>query len=153
LCRRDAYDRYRQAWASGNSGAVPKAKEIDNQLHGERIVRGSHQRRLHLCRWPLVPAGAFVLLDGQPVLVLDDTVVPWTIRGYGVTAGRPQDGTVELITPPSTVEALRAGYQPQIDPGATTATTGTTGMNGPSPGPANRTDAPERMVGRRVSPR
>jgi hypothetical protein len=118
LCRRDDYDRYRQAWAKGNGVALPKAKEMDGQLHSERIVRGSHQRRYHRCRWPTVPAGAFVLLDGVPSLVLDDTLVPWTIRGYGVAANRPGDGTVELITPPSTVEALRAGYQPQIDPGS-----------------------------------
>jgi hypothetical protein len=130
LCRRDAYDKYRRAWATGNGMAVPRAKEIDRRLHAERIMRGSHQRRLHLSSWPTVPAGAFVLLDGQPTLVFDGTVVPWTIHGYGVAASRPLDGTVELITPPSTAEALRAGYQPQIDAGATTATTATRATTG-----------------------
>jgi hypothetical protein len=118
LCRRADYNEYRQAWARGSSMTLPTAKEIDHQLHGERIVRGSHRRRFHQSAWPLVPPGAFVALDGRPTLALDDRVVPWTIHGYGVAAERPQEGTVELITPPSTTAALRAGYQPQIDPGA-----------------------------------
>ncbi len=115
LCRRDAYNAYRRAWVAGNGGDVPKASEIDRRLHGERIVRGSHRRRLHPSTWPALPAGAFVLVDGQPSLVLDDALVPWTTKGYAGARARPGDGTVQVITPPATVAALRAGYRPQID--------------------------------------
>ena len=119
LCRRPDYQAYRTAWAAGLRVPVPLAKEIDRRLHGERIVRGTHRRRLHPAGWPELPAGAFVRLAGEPALVLADRVVPWTIRGYGAPRPRPGHGRAEVITPPSTLAALRAGYRPQLDPAAT----------------------------------
>jgi hypothetical protein len=121
LCRRPAYEAYRDAWLAGlggPGGRRPSAKEIDSRLHGERLVRGTHRRRLHETAWDRVPPGAFVLLDGRPVLVRADAVVPWTTTGYGRPGDRPRRGPATLITPPATVAALGAGYQPQIDPGA-----------------------------------
>ena len=50
-CRRDAYNAYRSAWADALGGAEPSAKEINRRLHGERIVRGTHRRRLHELDW------------------------------------------------------------------------------------------------------
>jgi hypothetical protein len=119
LCRRGAYEDYRRASAAGLGGAVLSAKELDRSLHGERIVRGSHRRRLHPARWTDLPAGAFVALPDGPALVLADAVVPWTVQGYGSPRPRPAAGTAQLLTPPSTVAALRAGYRPQIDAAAT----------------------------------
>ena len=116
-CRRDAYDAYRSAWTDALGGAEPSAKEINRRLHGERIVRGTHRRRLHELDWTDLPDGAFVLLDGTPALVLDDELIEWTHRGYGLHRRRPKRGTATVITPPTTVGALRAGYRAQIDPG------------------------------------
>lgn len=115
LCRRDDYDRYRAAWSAASGEAAPKAVELDRQLHGERIIRGTHRRRLHLGTWPALPAGAFVLLDGTPMLVLEDALVPWTSKGYATPRARPRRGGVDVITPSSTVASLAAGYRPQID--------------------------------------
>ena len=36
--------------------------------------------------------------------------------GYAEAMARPGSGIVDVITPPSSVAALRAGYEPQIDP-------------------------------------
>lgn len=119
LCRRTSYDDYRRAWVTARGGTVPSAKDIDRQLHGERLVRRSRRRRLHRSSWQELPAGAFVLLDGQPALVLDEAVVPWTVDGYGPARPRPARGPVELVTPPSTVAAMAAGYRPQVDSAAT----------------------------------
>jgi hypothetical protein len=119
LCRRDAYNRYRTAWARGLGTAIPSAKDMDHQLHGERIVRGSHRRRLHPAPWHNVPAGAFVLVAGQSAIALDDVIVPWSPLGYGKATARPESGVVEVITPPSSLAALKAGYRPQIDNSAT----------------------------------
>ncbi len=128
LCRRADYNAFRSAWAgragepaaAGAAGAprLPLAKELDRQLHQERIVRGSHRRRLHPMRWPTLPPGSFVALDGQPNLVLADSVRPWSPQGYGDRLPRPRTGTAEVTTPPSTVAALRGGYRPQIDASA-----------------------------------
>lgn len=130
LCRRADYDAFRWAW-SGRPGdpplgtaraelaGLPSAKELDRRLHQERIVRGSHRRRLHPMRWPAVPAASFVALDGEPYLVLADSIARWSPQGYRDRRPRPVTGTTEVITPPSTVAALRGGYRPQVDAGAT----------------------------------
>jgi hypothetical protein len=54
------------------------------------------------------------MTDGEPELVLGDAVVPWTVRGYGSPRRRPRRGNVEVLTPPSSVAALNAGYRAQI---------------------------------------
>ncbi|HWG15543.1 MAG TPA: hypothetical protein VG268_19955 [Streptosporangiaceae bacterium] len=115
-CRRDAYRAYQQAWADGNGVAIPGAKQMNAQLHQERIVAGTHRRRWHELPWSSLPDGTFVLPDGdRPALVLDDTAVPWTREGYAAPGPRPRAGTATVITPLSTVAALRAGYPVQID--------------------------------------
>jgi hypothetical protein len=119
LCRRGAYDDYRRAWAHGLRTDVPRAKEIDQQLHRERIVRGTHRRRLHPRDWPTVPVGAFVRVDGSAALVLEEVIVPWSSGGYQTACPRPPAGQVDVITPPSSLAALAGGYRPQIDASAT----------------------------------
>jgi hypothetical protein len=132
-CRRDDYRAYQQAWAAevitARSAAahgtpvsvsvpVPGAKQMNAQLHSERIVPGTHRRRLHELPWAGLPDGTFVLEDGRAALVLGDALVPWTTEGYGSRRSRPTAGTATVITPPSTVAVLRAGYPVQIDPAA-----------------------------------
>jgi len=108
-CRRPAYRSYRDAW-----GGTPSAKEMNRQLHGERIVRGTHQRRFHELPYRGLPDGVFVLVDGSPAVHVDGHLTRWTRAGYGERLTRPT-GTATVITPPSTVDVLRAGYPTQID--------------------------------------
>jgi hypothetical protein len=115
LCRREAYDAYRRAWAEGLGVAVPSAKEMNRRLYGERIVRRTHRRRLHEVPWADLPDGAFVRLDGTPAVVTDGGLAEWTAAGYGERRPRPGRGAAEVITPPATIAALRAGYPVQID--------------------------------------
>lgn len=114
-CRRDSYDAYRAAWADGLAVAAPSAKQINRQLHGERIVRGSHRRRIHELPWADLPDGTFVLLGETPAVVVGNRLSEWTREGYRGHRARPRRGTASAITPPSTVSALRAGYPVQID--------------------------------------
>ena len=123
LCRRADYNAFRSAWVRGagahaapsaGQATLPLAKEMDRQLHQERIVRGSHRRRLHPMPWPALPEASFVALDGRPCLVLADSLRPWSPEGYLEPLARPRSGAAEVITPPSTVAALRGGYRPQI---------------------------------------
>jgi hypothetical protein len=125
LCRRGDYNAFRAAWVSGGAGArqdgqdrLPLARELDRQLHRERIVAGTHRRRVHPMAWPELPEASFVALDGRPSLVLADSVHPWTPFGYRPPQPRPRTGTAEVITPPSTLAALRGGYRPQLDAAA-----------------------------------
>lgn len=109
-CRRASYNAYRDAW-----GGDPSATDMNKQLHGERIVRGTHRRRLHDVPWREVPNGAFVLVDASPFRVQDDELVEWTTAGYGASRRRPREGTAQAITPPSTLVVLRNGYPVQVD--------------------------------------
>ncbi len=117
-CRRGAYDAYRAAGAAELGGEAPSAKEMNRRLHGERIVRGSHRRRLHELPWSGLPDGAFVLLDGVPAVVAGARLVEWSRQGYGQSRRRPRRGAALAITPPASVAALRAGYPVQVDAGA-----------------------------------
>ncbi len=119
-CRRESYEAYRAAWAEGLGTSLASAKQINRQLHGERIVRGTHRRRLHRLPWVELPDGAFVLLDETPAVVVGDRLSKWTYEGYGERHPRPVRGTANVITPPSSVAALRAGYPVQIDDSART---------------------------------
>jgi hypothetical protein len=115
-CRRASYDAYRAAWADGLGVAAPSAREMNRTLHGERIVRGTHRRRLHEMPWSELPDGTFVLPEPDaPAVVAGDALVAWTYAGYGARRRRPAGGTARVITPPSSVAALRAGYPVQID--------------------------------------
>ncbi len=117
-CRRESYEAYRTAWAEGLGAAVPSAKQMNQQLHGERIVRGTHRRHVHDLPWADLPDGTFVLLDESPAVVVGNRLAEWTREGYGAHRARPARGTAQVITPPSTVASLRAGYPVQIDGGA-----------------------------------
>jgi len=112
-CRRAAYLAYRDAW-----GGQPSATDMNRQLHHERIFRGTHNRRLHELPWADLPDGTFVLQDDQPALIVDGSLARWTRAGYAGRLRRPAAGTATVITPPSTVAVLRAGYPVQVDDSA-----------------------------------
>jgi hypothetical protein len=114
-CRRGSYTAYRDAWTEA-TGARPSARDMNRQLHGERIIRGTHTRRYHQMPWNDLPTGTFVDVDGNPMLVLGDELVLWTREGYRNRGKAPKTGTATVITPPSTVTVLRAGYPVQLDP-------------------------------------
>jgi hypothetical protein len=125
LCRRESYNAYRAAWAQGLDEATPSAQDIDRRLHAERIVRGTHRRRLHSVTWAELPTGAFVLTDGgAPAIVFDDSLVTWTRDGYGTRISRPARGSATALTPPASLAVLGAGYPVQIDDGARGAADG-----------------------------
>lgn len=102
-CRYPAYRRFVTCWPANDASA----DQIDRQLHSERLAPPTPMD------WASLPNGTFVRLDdGCTALVLDDAIVPWTDAGYDEPAARPRRGNVLVLTPPSTVEAIRAGYAP-----------------------------------------
>jgi len=119
-CRRSDYAAFGEAWATAQgAGEPPSGTEMNRRLHAERILRGTHRRRLHPARWSELPDGAFVLTDrGTPALVLGGELVSWSGTGYGERRARPRRGGARVITPPSALGAIRAGYAVQIDPSA-----------------------------------
>lgn len=117
LCRRAAYNGYRASSVVGTDRAVPSAIDLDRQLHGERWIDGTQRRRLHVMDWTALPGGAFVIAAAQPCLVLETAVIPWTIDGYAEPLPRPEAGMAQVLTPPTSIRALSAGYPVQTDSG------------------------------------
>lgn len=95
----------------------PYAWEMDIQLHAERVDR----RRTKLTRPAILgdlPDGAMVIHSGEPALVAGHTLRPWSFDGYGPSITISQDTSLTLLTPPSIVAALAAGYRPFVHPTA-----------------------------------
>jgi len=116
LCRREAYDRYRFAWARAQGlAAPPKAIDMDNVLHRER-TRRDHSKVTYRARLEELPSGAMIGLPGTPhtaALRHDGRLFTWSPGGY--TAGPSlSDRTVDVLTPRATVAVLAAGYSPVL---------------------------------------
>jgi hypothetical protein len=109
-CRRADYNAYRRAWAQTHGGAMPYAKDMDAVLHRER-------GHLHPMPWNDLPDGAFVETDDGPAVVAGEHLTLFDERSYtyGLRLPRPIGGRASVITPPSNVAILRAGYPVQID--------------------------------------
>jgi hypothetical protein len=113
LCRREDYNRLTDIWRTLHPGQRG-ADAIDAQLHRERWDTSTRTRRLHPSRPHDLPNGAFVHLDARPWLVRGGELLAWTPAGY--TERRPIRGgpTAELITAPSLVAVLEAGWDPAV---------------------------------------
>jgi hypothetical protein len=120
LCRREDYDRLLALWRDLHPGQVG-ADAIDAQLHGERVAPDTRAQRHHAAPFDDLPDATFVLRDGAPWLVLGSRLLAWTPAGYGASVARPRGERALVITPPSLVEVLRAGWQgvvPLLHPSA-----------------------------------
>ena len=117
-CRRGAYLDYVDAWADAFGGRKPGASEVNTRLHADRLMPRTHLRRLHELPLRSLPDGAFILHEDRQRLVLQDALVEWTPTGYRGALPRPRSGTATVITPPSTLGVLQAGYPVQIDESA-----------------------------------
>ena len=112
LCRREDYVRFSEIWASLHRGEVG-ADVMDARLHAERVDPASRAQRRHDARLGGLPDGAFVVHDGEPWLVLADELRRWSPAGYDASEPRP-DGPAVLLTPPSLVAVLGAGWDPVV---------------------------------------
>jgi hypothetical protein len=113
LCRRADYDRLVALWRRLHPGDAG-ADAIDATLHGERMRAEGRGRRLHAARLGELPDGAFVLRAGAPWLVVGGDLLTWAPGGYGRRERGAAGARVELLTPPSLVELLRAGGEPLV---------------------------------------
>jgi hypothetical protein len=114
FCRRRDAEAFRTAWARARGETTPHAPEMDAVLHAERLDHG--RKRVHPLPGPVgdLPDGTVIRAGGEAYTLAHGRAFRWTERGYEAAAEIPRaDG---LLTPPSTVRALRAGYRPALHP-------------------------------------
>jgi hypothetical protein len=123
-CRHARFVAFCNAWGSAhlNKGGLPRptAAVIDDRLHAERIAR-DRSKRSFVRNLDELPDGVFVTVAGweeKAYLVWGDRLLVWSPGGYGERRRRPEGAEVKVLTPPSTVAAVRAGYVPEAHPSA-----------------------------------
>jgi hypothetical protein len=112
-CQRQQAKAFQAAWAIGNGTSLPPAPAMDMVLHGERLDAKGGKRR-HLIEGPIaqLPDGVMIASGDNAYVVTDGKAHLWSWQGYARSEPPTQD--VKLLTPPSTLRALSAGYDPLI---------------------------------------
>jgi hypothetical protein len=116
-CRHGDYRRFQTAWQTAFPDRSVRADAMDAQLHPERRV-GPGRKKITAAEIETVPDGAFVTLEDRAWLLWIGGMLAWSTAGYVERRPRPATGTVTLLTPPSIVATMRAGYQPEVHPSA-----------------------------------
>jgi hypothetical protein len=113
-CRRADARVFAAAWAAAfGLGAPPRAAQMDEALDGER--RDGRTKRRHRARIEDLPDGAMIALSDAPDLALaisGERLLPWTPTGYAGPEARCR-GLADVLTPPSIIAVLAAGYAPR----------------------------------------
>jgi hypothetical protein len=125
LCRRDAYRSYRDAVTEA-AGSVERllATTLNRRLVAERHHRGrglerAADRRVWESSIGGLPSATVVLDDDDRArLLLDDRMLAFTFDGWTAPIDRPAQGSVRVLTPPTSVAALANGYSPVLHPSA-----------------------------------
>ncbi|KRA05615.1 hypothetical protein [Rhizobium sp. Root564] len=118
-CRREEAGKFVAAWVEGNGSPAGSIRDIDAKLHRERLQM--KRKRVNVLMTPVeeLPDGTMIAAQGEAYLVASGNTYRWSPEGYRQTSTLPfVDG---LLTPPSTLKALEAGYRPVLHPSLETA--------------------------------
>jgi hypothetical protein len=114
-CRRQDYKRFKTLWEICRGG-VASAESIDAVLDGERrIGRAKLTYRAALAS---LPDGTYVALDGRAWLIWERRLHAWSDSGYTEQRAIPSAQDAQVLTPPSIVAVVAAGYAPMVHPTA-----------------------------------
>jgi hypothetical protein len=123
-CRHACFVAFCHAWGRAHlaveTSARPTAQEIDAHLHAERVAAG-RSKRCFVATLADLPDGVFVAVPtwgAQAYLVRGGCLRAWSPSGYGELRRAPKGAEVNVLTPRSTVAAIRAGYGPEVHPSA-----------------------------------
>jgi len=110
-CQRERFTLFRAHWPGQSAVA------IDEVLHAERL--DGKLKRTYAARLGELPDGVMVAVKEQAFLIDKQSLLRWTPDGYGErTVGAPET-EVRVLTPPSIVRAIAAGYPVGLHPSAT----------------------------------
>jgi hypothetical protein len=119
-CRHARFIDFCNAWklahSSRGDAPRPRADDIDRRLHAERVGQ-DRSKRTFTAELDALPDGVFVTVQAWgPLgfLIWQNQLLAWSPGGYGQRRRRPKAMTVQVLTPPATVAAIRAGYLPEV---------------------------------------
>jgi hypothetical protein len=107
-CRRKDADHFAMLFSGTKNRA--RAPAMDKILHVERLVGAA--KRLHRRKIASLPDGVMIRIGDEALAIRGKRLLRWTPTGYKPGPMRPRDVTVDVLTPPSIVAVLAAGYQP-----------------------------------------
>jgi len=121
-CQRERFNLFRTTMARAiqkfKGIERPLATMIDDVLHEERRT-AEGKKRIFPAPLDDLPDGTFITQDGDNAyLVGQDKLLRWTPFGYEDIVQRPNGVRVRVLTPPSVVRILSAGYPVAIHPTA-----------------------------------
>jgi hypothetical protein len=105
-CRRQAAKAFIAAFPGRPGGA----DAMDEALHRERVE--NRAKRLWRARLGDLPDGAMIARDRRAHAIRAGRLLPWSFAGYEAPGSLDADAFVDVLTPPSTVAALKGGYKP-----------------------------------------
>lgn len=120
LCRRAAYLSYRDAVTQGLGRDHPVPAVEQNQMLGAERMRSGRgllragDRKLWRADIDDLPVGTVVVESAIPMLVTDKQLYVFDYAGWRNPRPRPAAGTVEVLTPPTSVIALDNGFVPVL---------------------------------------
>jgi hypothetical protein len=115
-CRNADYKRFQALWEKCFE-ARAGADAMDAVLHAERL--DERTKRTFRAGIGTLPDGTYIVDDdGAARLIWGDALIAWGDSGYGRRVARPRSGNVEVLTPRSIVEIIRAGFLPGVHPTA-----------------------------------
>jgi hypothetical protein len=119
-CRRAEFKRFKAAWIQGNAHlgftATANIGEIDRVIQRERVTAG-RVKVTYEDELGNLPDGAFFALQSQSnvaYLRWGGSQWRWSPAGYEKAELLSPKIAVNVLTPASTVNAIRAGYVPMV---------------------------------------
>lgn len=109
-CRRAAARDFARCFAIGQGVPEISAPQMDAILHPRRRAVGANPVALSPAELRELPDGSMFSVDDTAYAVRDGRPLHWSFEGYTPAEFPTRDA--ELITPPATVAALQAGYEP-----------------------------------------
>jgi hypothetical protein len=115
-CRHAEFQAFQSAWRAVYPGGSASAEAMDAVLHVERR-EGPFMKRKHVAQLDTLPDGTYVELDERAWLVFRESLLAWLPDHYAERKPRPS-GAAIVLTPPSIVAMIAAGYTPGVHRGA-----------------------------------
>ncbi len=113
-CRRKDAEQFALMFSGKKKRA--KASAMDIVLHTERL--DGKNKRLHRRALDDLPDGAMIAIDDEAFAVRGKHLLRWTPKGYASMRPRPRGIRADVLTPPSMLAVLKAGFAPLWHPSA-----------------------------------